>query len=567
MSHSELSEQELLRRESLQKLRDLGIDPYPAALYPVDAFAADIKAQFEDGKQVCLAGRMLSQRIMGKASFAEIQDASGRIQVYFNRDELCPGEDKTLYNEVFKKLLDLGDFIGVRGVVFKTQVGEISVHVTEFQLLSKSLRPLPLPKTDATGVVHDAFTDPELRYRQRYVDLVVNRHVKDVFIKRTKLFNAMRTFFNREGYMEVETPVLQAIPGGASAKPFITHHNALDIPLYMRIANELYLKRLIVGGFDGVYEFSKNFRNEGMDRTHNPEFTAMEIYVAYKDYNWMMDFTEQLLEFCAIEVNGTTIAQFGDHTIDFKAPYKRVTMRQSIIDFTGFDIAGKTEDELREAAKGMGIEVDQTMGKGKLIDEIFGGKCEGNYIQPTFITDYPKEMSPLCKVHRDDPSLTERFELMICGKEVANAYSELNDPIDQRERFEEQLKLQERGDDEAMFIDQDFLRALEYGMPPTSGLGIGMDRLIMYLTNNPSIQEVLFFPQMRPETQGSKIVLNETETAIFEKMQTEKQLLLSELRGHFDISNKLRDNSLKTLTKNQLLTVYKEGDLLLIKLN
>jgi lysyl-tRNA synthetase class 2 len=567
MSHSELSEQELLRRESLQKLRDLGIDPYPAALYPVDAFAADIKALFEDGKQVCLAGRMLSQRIMGKASFAEIQDASGRIQVYFNRDELCPGEDKTLYNEVFKKLLDLGDFIGVRGVVFKTQVGEISVHVTEFQLLSKSLRPLPLPKTDATGVVHDAFTDPELRYRQRYVDLVVNRHVKDVFIKRTKLFNAMRTFFNREGYMEVETPVLQAIPGGASAKPFITHHNALDIPLYMRIANELYLKRLIVGGFDGVYEFSKNFRNEGMDRTHNPEFTAMEIYVAYKDYNWMMDFTEQLLEFCAIEVNGTTIAQFGDHTIDFKAPYKRVTMRQSIIDFTGFDIAGKTEDELREAAKGMGIEVDQTMGKGKLIDEIFGGKCEGNYIQPTFITDYPKEMSPLCKVHRDDPSLTERFELMICGKEVANAYSELNDPIDQRERFEEQLKLQERGDDEAMFIDQDFLRALEYGMPPTSGLGIGMDRLIMYLTNNPSIQEVLFFPQMRPETQGSKIVLNETETAIFEKMQTEKQLLLSELRGHFDISNKLWDTSLKTLTKNQLLTVYKEGDLLLIKLN
>jgi lysyl-tRNA synthetase class 2 len=567
MSHSELSEQELLRRESLQKLRDLGIDPYPAALYPVDAFAADIKAQFEDGKQVCLAGRMLSQRIMGKASFAEIQDASGRIQVYFNRDELCPGEDKTLYNEVFKKLLDLGDFIGVRGVVFKTQVGEISVHVTEFQLLSKSLRPLPLPKTDATGIVHDAFTDPELRYRQRYVDLVVNRHVKDVFIKRTKLFNAMRAFFNRAGYMEVETPVLQAIPGGASAKPFMTHHNALDIPLYMRIANELYLKRLIVGGFDGVYEFSKNFRNEGMDRTHNPEFTAMEIYVAYKDYNWMMDFTEQLLEFCAMEVNGTTIAQFGDHTIDFKAPYKRVTMRQSIIDFTGFDIAGKTEDELRIAAKGMGIEVDETMGTGKLIDEIFGGKCEGNYIQPTFITDYPKEMSPLCKVHRDDPSLTERFELMVCGKEVANAYSELNDPIDQRERFEEQLKLQERGDDEAMFIDQDFLRALEYGMPPTSGLGIGMDRLIMYLTNNASIQEVLFFPQMRPETQVPKIVLNETETAIFEKMQAEKQLLLGELRVHFEISNKVWDTSLKTLTKNQLLTVFKEGELLMIKLN
>ena len=567
MSHSELSEQELLRRESLQKLRDLGIDPYPAALYPVDAFAAEIKEKFEDGKQVCLAGRMLSQRIMGKASFAEIQDASGRIQVYFNRDELCPGEDKTLYNEVFKKLLDLGDFLGIKGHVFKTQVGEISVHVTEFVLLSKALRPLPLPKTDAAGVVHDAFTDPELRYRQRYVDLVVNRQVKDVFIKRTKLFNAMREFFNRAGYMEVETPVLQAIPGGASARPFITHHNALDIPLYMRIANELYLKRLIVGGFDGVYEFSKNFRNEGMDRTHNPEFTAMEIYVAYKDYNWMMDFTEQLLEHCALSVNGTTIAQFGAHTIDFKAPYKRVTMRQAIIDFTGFDIAGKNEEELRVAAKSMGIEVDETMGKGKLIDEIFGEKCEGNYIQPTFITDYPKEMSPLCKVHREDPSLTERFELMVCGKEVANAYSELNDPIDQRERFEDQLQVQERGDDEAMFIDQDFLRALEYGMPPTSGLGIGMDRLIMYLTNNASIQEVLFFPQMRPESNGPKISLNETETAIFEQLKKEKQLLLGELRAQFDISNKLWDTSLKTLTKNQLASVFKENDLLFVKLN
>jgi len=567
MSQSELSEQELLRRESLQKLRDLGIDPYPAALYPVDAFAAEIKQNFEDGKQVCLAGRMLSQRIMGKASFAEIQDASGRIQVYFNRDELCPGEDKTLYNEVFKKLLDLGDFLGIKGHVFKTQVGEISVHVTEFQLLSKSLRPLPLPKTDAAGVVHDAFTDPELRYRQRYVDLVVNRQVKDVFIKRTKLFNAMRDFFNRAGYMEVETPILQAIPGGASARPFITHHNALDIPLYMRIANELYLKRLIVGGFDGVYEFSKNFRNEGMDRTHNPEFTAMEIYVAYKDYNWMMDFTEQLLEHCALAVNGTTIAQFGNHSIDFKAPYKRVTMRQAIIDFTGFDISGKSEEELRTAARNMGIEVDDTMGKGKLIDEIFGEKCEGNYIQPTFITDYPKEMSPLCKVHRENPSLTERFELMVCGKEVANAYSELNDPIDQRERFEEQLQLQERGDDEAMFIDQDFLRALEYGMPPTSGLGIGMDRLIMYLTNNPSIQEVLFFPQMRPEVQTPKVQLNETETAIYQRMQKATQMLLGELRAEFEISNKLWDTSIKTLTKNQLLTVFKENDLLLVKVN
>ena len=566
MSHPELSEQEIQRRESLHKLRELGIDPYPAALYPVDAFAAEIKEKFEDGKQVCLAGRMLSQRIMGKASFAEIQDASGRIQVYFNRDEICPDEDKTLYNEVFKKLLDLGDFIGIKGQVFKTQVGEISVNVTEFTLLSKSLRPLPLPKTDAAGVVHDAFTDPELRYRQRYVDLVVNRQVKDVFIKRTKLFNAMREFFNREGYMEVETPILQAIPGGASARPFITHHNALDIPLYMRIANELYLKRLIVGGFDGVYEFSKNFRNEGMDRTHNPEFTAMEIYVAYKDYNWMMDFTEQLLEHCALAVNGTTIAQFGEHTIDFKAPYKRVTMRQAIIDFTGFDIKGKSEEELRAAAKSMGLEVDETMGTGKLIDEIFGGKCEGNYIQPTFITDYPKEMSPLCKVHRDDPTLTERFELMVCGKEVANAYSELNDPIDQRERFEEQLKLQERGDDEAMFIDQDFLRSLEYGMPPTSGLGIGMDRLIMYLTNNPSIQEVLFFPQMRPEKSGPKVVLNDTEKEIYQKIQAEKQLLLGELRAAFEISNKLWDTSIKTLTKNNLVSVFKDGELLLVKL-
>lgn len=566
MSQPDLSEQEIQRRESLHKLRELGIDPYPAALYPVDAFAAEIKEKFEDGKQVCLAGRMLSQRIMGKASFAEIQDASGRIQVYFNRDEICPGDDKTLYNDVFKKLLDLGDFIGIKGQVFKTQVGEISVNVTEFSLLSKSLRPLPLPKTDAAGVVHDAFTDPELRYRQRYVDMVVNRQVKDVFIKRTKLFNAMREFFNREGYMEVETPILQAIPGGASARPFITHHNALDIPLYMRIANELYLKRLIVGGFDGVYEFSKNFRNEGMDRTHNPEFTAMEIYVAYKDYNWMMDFTEQLLEHCAIAVNGSTIAQFGEHTIDFKAPYKRVTMRQSIIDFTGFDIAGKSEEELRAAARSMGLEVDETMGKGKLIDEIFGGKCEGNYIQPTFITDYPKEMSPLCKVHREDPSLTERFELMVCGKEVANAYSELNDPIDQRERFEEQLKLQERGDDEAMFIDQDFLRALEYGMPPTSGLGIGMDRLIMYLTNNPSIQEVLFFPQMRPEKSAPKVVLNDTEKEIYQKVQSEKQLLLGELRAGFEISNKLWDTSIKTLTKNNLVSVFKEGDLLWVKL-
>lgn len=562
----ELSEQEIQRRQTLQQLREAGIEPYPAALYPVDAYSTELKENYEEGKQVCLAGRMMSQRIMGKASFAELQDGQGRIQVYFNRDELCPGEDKTLYNDVFKKFLDLGDFIGIKGEVFKTQVGEVSVNVKEFTLLSKSLKPLPLPKTDADGNVHDAFTDPELRYRQRYVDLVVNPQVKEIFVKRTKLFTAMRNFFNDAGYMEVETPVLQAIPGGASARPFITHHNALDIPLYMRIANELYLKRLIVGGFDGVYEFSKNFRNEGMDRTHNPEFTAMEIYVSYKDYNWMMDFTERLLEHCAVQVNGTPETTFGEHKISFKAPYKRVTMRQSIIDFTGFDIDGKTEDELRAAAKGMGIAVDDTMGKGKLIDEIFGEKCEGNYIQPTFITDYPKEMSPLCKVHRDNPELTERFELMVCGKEVANAYSELNDPIDQRERFEDQVRLAEKGDDEANgLIDQDFLRALEYGMPPTSGLGIGMDRLIMYLTNNPSIQEVLFFPQMRPE-KVVKVTLSENEQLIFDIMQREKTMELNALKTAVNLSNKAWDNGIKGLTKNGLLKVTKTEEALTVDL-
>lgn len=566
MSVQELSDLEIQRRQSLNELRELGIEPYPAALYPVTDYSADIKGNFEEGKQVCIAGRMMSMRDMGKASFAEIQDKQGRIQVYFNRDVICPDEDKKLYNRVFKKLLDLGDFIGIKGEVFRTQVGEISVNVQEFSLLSKSLKPLPLPKVDAEGRVHDAFTDPEMRYRQRYADLVVNPHVKDIFVKRTKLFNAMRQFFNDAGYMEVETPVLQPIPGGASARPFITHHNALDIPLYMRIANELYLKRLIVGGFDGVYEFSKNFRNEGMDRTHNPEFTAMEIYVAYKDYNWMMDFTERLLEHCALSVNGTTEITFGEHQISFKAPYKRVTMRQAIIDFTGFDIAGKSEDELRAAAKGMGIQVDETMGTGKLIDEIFGEKCEGNYIQPTFITDYPKEMSPLCKVHRDDPTLTERFELMVCGKEIANAYSELNDPIDQRERFEEQLRLSEKGDDEAMFIDHDFLRALEYGMPPTSGLGIGMDRLIMYLTNNASIQEVLFFPQMRPEKIATKVEMSENEKLIFDIMQREKTMDLNALKTAANLSNKQWDVSIKGLTKNGLLKVTKTDDALLVDL-
>ncbi|MFT4662262.1 MAG: lysyl-tRNA synthetase class 2 [Patiriisocius sp.] len=567
MSHIELSEQEIQRRESLTKLRALGIDPFPAALYPVTDYSEKIKEKYEEGKQVCIAGRLMSRRIMGKASFAEVQDSAGRIQIYLNRDELCPDEDKTIYNDVFKKLLDLGDFIGIRGTVFKTQVGEISIHVSELTLLSKSLKPLPTAKKDDAGVVHDAFTDPELRYRQRYVDLVVNPQVKEVFVKRTKLFTAMRNFFNDAGYLEVETPILQPIPGGAAARPFVTHHNALDIPLYMRIANELYLKRLIVGGFDGVYEFSKNFRNEGMDRTHNPEFTAMEIYVSYKDYNWMMDFTEQLLEHCALAVNGTAETTFGEHKINFKAPYKRVTMRQSIIDFTGYDIKGQTEEELRASALGMGIPVNETMGVGKLIDEIFGEKCEGNYIQPTFIIDYPKEMSPLCKEHREDPSLTERFELMVCGKEIANAYSELNDPIDQRERFEEQVRLAAKGDDEAgEFIDQDFIRSLEYGMPPTSGMGIGMDRLIMYLTNNPSIQEVLFFPQMKPEVFGGKKgpELNDNEKIVFDMLSKVQKMDLNDLKEQSQLSNKQWDKSIKGLRNHGVIDVQKVDDVLTI---
>ena len=558
----QLTEQELVRREKLKSLRNLGINPYPAALFPVDHTSADIKQQYEEGKKVIIAGRLMSRRIQGKASFAELQDANGRIQVYFNRDEICTNDDTTKYNEVYKKLLDIGDFIGIEGTLFTTQVGEKTVMVKDFTLLSKTLKPLPQPRTDTDGKVHDAFTDPELRYRQRYVDLVVNPHVKDVFVKRTKLFNAMREFFNTKGYFEVETPILQPIPGGASARPFITHHNSLDIPLYMRIANELYLKRLIVGGFDGVYEFSKNFRNEGMDRTHNPEFTAMEIYVAYKDYNWMMEFTENLVEHCAIAVNGSTDATFGDHNINFKTPYARVTMTDSIKHFTGFDITGKSEDEIREAAKGMGIDVDETMGKGKLIDEIFGEKCEGNYIQPTFITDYPKEMSPLCKEHRDNPDLTERFELMVCGKEIANAYSELNDPIDQRERFEAQLKLSEKGDDEAMFIDNDFIRALEYGMPPTSGMGIGMDRLIMYLTINQSIQEVLFFPQMRPEKKA--IELNDNEKTIFEIIKKEQRMNLVDLKVASGLSNKAWDKGIKGLSKLGLTKVTKLDDNLIV---
>lgn len=554
----QLSEQEIIRREKLDLLRQMDINPYPADLFPVNHTSKDIKTKFEEGKKVIVAGRIMSSRIQGKASFASLQDSEGRIQLYVNRDELCPSENKDLYNEVFKKLIDLGDFIGVEGTLFTTQVGEKTVKVTDLKLLSKTLKPLPLPKTDSEGNIYDAFTDPELRYRMRYVDLVVNPQVKEVFVKRTKLFNAMRNFFNEKGYFEVETPILQSIPGGAAARPFITHHNSLDIPLYMRIANELYLKRLIVGGFDGVYEFSKNFRNEGMDRTHNPEFTAMEIYVAYKDYNWMMEFTENLLEYCAVQVNGTTEATFGEHKVNFKAPYPRVTMTDAIKQFTGFDISGKTEEEIRKAAIEMDIPVDDSMGKGKLIDEIFGAKCEGNFIQPTFITDYPKEMSPLCKEHRSNPELTERFELMICGKEVANAYSELNDPIVQRERFENQLKLADRGDDEAMFIDNDFLRALEYGMPPTSGLGIGMDRLIMFLTNNQSIQEVLFFPQMRPEKK--QVELTDDEKIIANLLKENNSIALSELKEKAAMSGKKWDAAMKGLSKHNLIKVLVEGD-------
>ncbi|MFD2696585.1 lysine--tRNA ligase [Mesonia sediminis] len=561
----QLSEQELVRREKLASLKKMGINPYPAESYHVSHTSASIKDQFKEGKQVSIAGRLMSRRIQGKASFAELQDSEGRIQVYFNRDEICSGEDKTLYNEVYKKLLDIGDFIGIEGELFNTQVGEKTVLVKNFTLLSKALKPLPLPKADKEGNEYDKFNDPELRYRQRYADLAVNPKVKNIFIKRTKLFNAMREFFNERGYFEVETPILQSIPGGAAARPFVTHHNALDIPLYLRIANELYLKRLIVGGFDGVYEFSKNFRNEGMDRTHNPEFTAMEIYVAYKDYNWMMDFTEKLIEHCALAVNGTTKATFGQHEVDFKAPYKRVTMTDAIKEFTGYDITGKSEEELRQAALDMGIEVDETMGKGKLIDEIFGEKCEGNYIQPTFITDYPKDMSPLTKEHRDNPELTERFELMVCGKEIANAYSELNDPIDQRERFEEQLRLSEKGDDEATgFIDEDFLRALEYGMPPTSGLGIGMDRLMMFLTNNPSIQEVLFFPQMKPERK--KVDLTEEEKTVLELLKKDSPQALESIKASSGLSNKKWDKAIKGLRKHNLATVNKTDDGLFVAL-
>jgi lysyl-tRNA synthetase class 2 len=560
----ELSEQEIVRREALKKLKELGIDPYPAAEFPVNILAADLKKRFADGeelKDVVLAGRMMSSRIMGKASFAELQDASGRVQVYIARDEVCPGDDKTLYNEVFKKLLDRGDYIGIRGDVFKTQVGETSIMVKELTVLAKSVKPLPVVKTDAEGKVHDAVSDAEFRYRQRYVDLVVNPKTKEVFKKRTKLYSVFREYFNEHDILEVETPILQAIPGGAAARPFITHHNALNIPLYLRIANELYLKRLIVGGFDGVYEFAKDFRNEGMDRTHNPEFTVMEIYVAYKDYNWMMDFTEKLLEKACIALNGTTEIKYGDQEVSFKAPFPRVPMLDAIKEHTGVDITGMDEDELRKVCKDLGVEVDESMGKGKLIDEIFGEKCEGNYIQPTFITDYPVEMSPLTKKHRSKEGLVERFELMICGKEIANAYSELNDPLEQRERFEEQMRLADQGDDEAMMIDQDFLRALEYGMPPTSGMGIGMDRLAMMLTDQHSIQDILFFPQMRPEKKAEKkIELNENEKLIFDILSKNSPMELGALKEQAGLSNKQWDKSIKGLTKAGVAKVTKNDD-------
>lgn len=505
MNVLDLSEQEIQRRNSLEELRNMGINPYPAAEYPVDAYSEDIKKEFneDEKREVCIAGRLMSRRVMGKASFAELMDSKGRIQVYITRDDICKGEDKTLYNTVFKKLLDLGDFIGVKGFVFRTQTGEISVHAQELVLLSKSLKPLPVVK-EKDGVTYDAFNDPELRYRQRYVDLLVNPGVKDIFMKRTKIIKTMREYFDEAGYTEVETPILQPIPGGASARPFITHHNSLDIDLYLRIATELYLKRLIVGGFEGVYEIGKNFRNEGMDRNHNPEFTCMELYVQYKDYNWMMSFTEKLLERICIAVNGCTESVIDGKTVSFKAPFRRLPILDAIKEKTGYDLNGKNEDEIREICKKLNMEIDDTMGKGKLIDEIFGEFCEGTYIQPTFITDYPIEMSPLTKKHRSNPNLTERFELMVNGKELANAYSELNDPIDQEERFQDQLRLSEKGDDEAMFIDQDFLRALQYGMPPTSGIGIGIDRLVMLMTGQTQIQEVLFFPQMRPEKKAPR---------------------------------------------------------------
>ena len=562
----EFSEQELVRRDKLKKIRDLGIDPYPAELFPVSDYSKEIKNNFQTDKKVVISGRLMSRRIQGNASFAELQESKGKIQLYFNRDEICPGENKILYNELYKKLLDIGDIIGVEGTLFKTKVGEKTVLVKNFKLLSKSLRPLPLPKEDSEGNLYDEFNDPELRYRQRYVDLIVNSDVRETFVKRTLITNSIRDFLNDREYLEVETPILQPIPGGATARPFLTHHNALNIPLYLRIANELYLKRLNVGGFDGVYEFAKDFRNEGMDRTHNPEFTILELYVSYKDYHWMMEMTEQLLEKVSIDSTGNTKVKVGDNTIDFKAPYERITIYDAIKKFTGIDISNMDESMLRNTAKDLNIEIDDTMGKGKLIDSIFGDKCEPNFIQPTFIMDYPKEMSPLTKVHRENNDLTERFELIVNGKEIANAYSELNDPIDQKERFEKQLELSKKGDQEAgEFIDYDFLRALEYGMPPTSGIGIGIDRLVMLMTDNLSIQEVIFFPQMRPEKK--KISMNDNEKLVYENISKENQLI-GVVKNKIEISNKAWDKAIKSLRKLELIKVEKiENDIYISKIN
>ena len=562
----EFSEQELVRRDKLKKIRDLGIDPYPAELFPVSDYSSEIKNNFKIDKKVVISGRLMSRRIQGNASFAELQDSKGKIQLYFNRDEICPGQDKVMYNELYKKLLDIGDIIGVEGNLFETKVGEKTVLVKNFKLLSKSLRPLPLPKEDSEGNLYDEFNDPELRYRQRYVDLIVNSDVKETFIKRTQITNSIREFLNKREYLEVETPILQPIPGGATARPFLTHHNALNIPLYLRIANELYLKRLIVGGFDGVYEFAKDFRNEGMDRTHNPEFTILELYVSYKDYNWMMKMTEQLLEKVSIDSTGDTKVKIGNNDVDFKAPYERISIYEAIKKFTGIDISEMEESMLRKTAKNLNVEIDDSMGKGKIIDSIFGDKCEPNFIQPTFIIDYPKEMSPLTKVHRENKDLTERFELIVNGKEIANAYSELNDPIDQKERFEKQLELSKKGDKEAgELIDYDFLRALEYGMPPTSGIGIGIDRLVMLMTNNSSIQEVLFFPQMRPEKK--KISMSETEKLVYENISKENQLI-GELKEKIEISNKAWDKAIKSLRKLELIKVEKiENDIYISKIN
>ena len=553
-----MTEQEKIRREKLEELKKLGIDPYPAALYPVTDFSLDIISNFEDKKQVVIAGRVMSRRIQGNASFAEILDSKGKVQVYFNRDEICDGDDKTKYNLVYKKLLDIGDIIGISGELFKTKVGEITVLVKDFKILNKSLRPLPLPKVDSQGNEYDSFTDLEQRYRQRYVDLIVNQDVKETFIKRTKIINSIRNFLNSRDYLEVETPILQSIPGGATARPFITHHNALDVPLYLRISDELFLKKLIVGGFEAVYEFSRDFRNEGMDRNHNPEFTILELYVAYKDYFWMMELTESLIEKVCLEIHGKTKVEFDSKKIDFKAPYERMSITEAIIKYTGYDISDKNESDLRSICKDLNIDIDDSMGEGKLIDAIFGNKCEKNFINPTFITDYPKSMSPLTKEHRSNPNLTERFELIVNGMEIANAYSELNDPIDQLKRFEDQLELSKKGDNEAMFIDMDFIKSLEYGMPPTSGIGIGIDRLVMLMTNKTSIQEVLFFPQMKPIKKEPDI--SEDAKVIFNRLKNIEQILLADFKSEFDLSNKKWDKVLKELRGNDLIDIFKSDD-------